>query len=196
MNTLLFTTTNQGKMQEMRALFEGSKVQLLMPNALGIQLDVAESGETYAENAALKARAWAAASGLPTLADDSGLEVEHLDWQPGVQSARFHPKKGATDAERRTYLLQLLQAFPQPWAARFVCVLCLAQPNGEVDYSRGECPGIIITEERGENGFGYDPIFYIPELGKTMAELSMEEKNRISHRARATHHKWTKMISL
>jgi len=184
-NQLLLATNNRGKLKEMQALLAAVSFNLLTPIELGLELKVNETGNTYAENALLKARAYAAAAGLPTLADDSGLEVDCLQGKPGVHSARFHPLPTATDADRRAYLLQVLQNHPQPWQAKFVCALCLALPNGETYITQDECQGIIIPQERGEHGFGYDPIFYIPQVNKTMAELEMIEKNRLSHRARA-----------
>ena len=120
-----------------------------------------------------------------TLSDDSGLEVEDLGGAPGIFSARYAPQLGATDSDRRVYLLHQLSPYPRPWAARFHCTVALASPDGAVHFSEGVCQGEIIPQERGMNGFGYDPIFLIPELGRTMAELNMEEKNRLSHRAQA-----------
>ena len=119
------------------------------------------------------------------LGDDSGLEVDALDGQPGLHSHRFSPLPDATDADRRRYLLARLQGFPPPWTAHFHATVAVALPSGEVQLATGQCAGEIIPEERGANGFGYDPIFLIPELGRTMAELEMDEKNRLSHRARA-----------
>jgi XTP/dITP diphosphohydrolase len=183
MSKLLVATQNLGKLEEIQALLEGLPVELITPAYLN--LDIAETGSTYAENAALKAIAYARASGLPSLADDSGLEVDALAGQPGLHSARFAPWPDASDADRRRLLLEKLQLKPRPWSARFRCVIALASPLGEVRFAEGTCPGEVIPEERGENGFGYDPIFFIPELGKTMAELDMAEKNTLSHRGRA-----------
>jgi XTP/dITP diphosphohydrolase len=190
MNQLLLATENHGKVIEMQDLLAGLDIQVLTPADLAIDLDVAETGSTYAENAALKARAYAAASGLLALGDDSGLEVEAIDGQPGLHSHRFCPKPDATDADRRAYLLELLSAKPIPpglpgWPACFHCTVAVAIPSGSVNFAEGACPGFIISEERGSGGFGYDPIFYISEYGQTMAELGMAVKNRISHRARA-----------
>jgi XTP/dITP diphosphohydrolase len=183
MSKLLVATQNLGKLEEIQALLAGLPVDLITPGHLN--LDIAETGSTYAENAALKAVAYAQASGLPSLADDSGLEVDALAGQPGLHSARFAPWPGASDADRRRFLLEKLQLKPRPWSARFRCVVALASPLGEVRFAEGVCPGEVIPEERGGNGFGYDPIFFIPELGKTMAELDMAEKNTLSHRGRA-----------
>jgi XTP/dITP diphosphohydrolase len=185
MQKLLIATGNQGKLLEIQSLLDGMDIELVIPGMLGISQEVEETGSTYEENASLKADAFAQASGLITLADDSGLEVDILEGQPGIRSARFSPLRGASDADRRTYLLNLLQGRPQPWTAHFHCTVALAVPGEKTYFTQGNCPGEIITVERGSNGFGYDPIFLLPELGLTMAELSMEEKNQHSHRARA-----------
>lgn len=182
---LLVATGNPGKLREFRALLDLPGLRLLTPADLGLQIDVAEVGATYAQNAALKAAAFARTAGLLTLADDSGLEVDALDGLPGIRSARFAPQPGATDADRRAYLLQRLEGLPRPWSAHFHCTVALATPAGGMMFAEGQCPGEIIPEARGQNGFGYDPIFLLPALGRTMAQLSEEEKNRLSHRARA-----------
>ena len=185
MQQLLIATGNRGKLVEIQSLLNGLEIELVIPEMLGIELKVDETGSTYEENAALKADAFAKVSGLVTLGDDSGLEVDILGGQPGLRSARFSPLPGATDADRRTYLLSFLQGRPRPWTAHFHCTCAIAMPNGKVYFAQGNCPGEIIPEERGSNGFGYDPIFLLPGLGLTMAELSMQEKNQYSHRARA-----------
>lgn len=185
MKPLLLASSNPGKLREMLSLLEGKGVQLITPHQIGLGLVVEETGMTYAENAAVKAQAFAHASGLVSLADDSGLEVDALGGLPGVRSARFAPQPGATDADRRAYLLERLGSLPRPWQAHFHCTVALAAPGKPVRFTDGDCFGEIIPDERGSQGFGYDPIFFIPELGKTMAELSMEEKNQLSHRARA-----------
>jgi XTP/dITP diphosphohydrolase len=182
---LLLGTHNPGKVDELRALLAGLPAALVTPSEFGLTLRVAEDGATYAENAARKAQAYCQASGLTTLADDSGLEVQALGGQPGLHSARFSPRAGATDADRRRLLLDRLRDHPTPWQARFVCVVVVATPDGEQRSFRGVCPGQIIPTERGQGGFGYDPIFLIDGLEQTMAELPMDEKNRLSHRARA-----------
>jgi XTP/dITP diphosphohydrolase len=185
MKTLLVASSNPGKIQELTALLQDLDLVLVTPQQLGLQLNVEESGETYAENAAKKASQHALASGLLTIADDSGLEVDVLGGAPGVRSARYSPQPGATDADRRTYLLEKLQGYPPPWLAHFHCTVALAKPGREAEFTEGNCYGEIIPEQRGSHGFGYDPIFLLTELGKTMAELDMIEKNRLSHRARA-----------
>jgi len=185
MNTLLLATNNPGKVAEIQALLNGLGLTLVTPADLDIRLDVAEDGHTYAENAAKKAIAFARAARLVALGDESGLEVDARDGQPGVHSHRFVPLPDATDADRRTYLLKRLREKPRPWSAHFHAAVAIAMPDGPARLASGRCDGEIISEERGHSGFGYDPIFLIPELGRTMAELTMDEKNRLSHRARA-----------
>ncbi len=180
---LLIATTNQGKKKEIAALFEGSGIDLVFPSDLGITLEVEETGATYAENAALKAEAFCRLANLPTLADDTGLEVEALDGRPGLHSARYVPIDGATDADRRVRLLEELQSKPAPWLARFFCTVALAVPGAITNYFEGEIKGEILKQESGDNGFGYDRLFWVPQLNKTMADLTMEEKNQLSHRA-------------
>lgn len=182
---ILIATGNIGKQQEIQSILCETPFSLITPQEIGLELEVLENGSNYAENAALKAQAYASASGLLSLADDSGLEVDKLGGAPGLHSARYHPKTGANDADRRSYLLKKLEFKTRPWKAHFHCTVAIAQPAGGIWFAEGDCFGEIIPEERGHNGFGYDPIFLIPERGKTMAELTMEEKNLISHRARA-----------
>jgi XTP/dITP diphosphohydrolase len=185
MHNLLLATNNKGKIAEMKALLEKSSLILVTPAELGLALEVPEDGKTYAENASTKAVAFSQASGIIALGDDSGLEVDALDGLPGLHSHRFCPLPEATDADRRKYLLEKLQGLPRPWTAHFHATVAVALPSGEVQVATGQCDGEIIPEELGTNGFGYDPIFFIPELGRTMAQLEMNEKNRLSHRARA-----------
>jgi len=185
MRSMLIATNNKGKVDEIKALLNDLNLTLLTPANLGIDRVVAEDGQTYAENAAKKAMVFAQASGMIALGDDSGLEVDALGGKPGLHSHRFCPIPNATDADRRKYLLERLGKKPPPWTARFRATVAIALPSGEVRISTGQCEGEIIPDERGTNGFGYDPIFFIPELGRTMAELEMNEKNRVSHRARA-----------
>ena len=185
MKKLLIATNNKGKVKELQELLRELNVQLVTPAEINLDLDVEEDGATYIENAAKKAIAFAQASGLISLADDSGLEVDALDGAPGLYSARYHPKSGANDADRRAYMLENLQGKPRPWKAHFHATIAIAIPGGDVKIADGDCHGEIIPEERGTGGFGYDPIFFMPELGKTMSELEMDEKNRLSHRARA-----------
>lgn len=186
---LLLATRNPGKQRELESLLASVPLRLVSAADLPSLPEVEETGSSYAENARLKAQGIARASGLWTLADDTGLEVEALGGIPGLHSARLIPlSPGAprpSDAERRSKLLELLQPHPRPWTARFRCVVALSSPPGEVDLAEGECPGEIVPDERGSGGFGYDRLFLLDGVGKTMAELTMEEKNRLSHRARA-----------
>jgi len=184
--TLLLATNNAGKLRELHQLLQLlSQVRLVSPRDLGIQLDVAETGTSYAENASLKACAFAREAGMVVIADDSGLEVDALNGAPGIRSARYAPQPGATDGDRRTYLLENLAGQPRPWSARFRAWVVVAAPGAELFRAEGVCEGQIIPQERGTNGFGYDPIFLIPSMGKTMAELTDVEKNALSHRGNA-----------
>ncbi|MFH0941924.1 MAG: RdgB/HAM1 family non-canonical purine NTP pyrophosphatase, partial [Chloroflexota bacterium] len=176
---------NRGKVAEYRALLKNIPYELVTPGELGLKKEVVESGRTFEENAGLKATALAAESGLLTLADDSGLEVEALGREPGPLSARY-AGEGASDTDRIRYLLKRLEGVP--WEERracFRCVIALAGGGERLSYFSGECRGMVGFEPRGDSGFGYDPVFYLPELGKTMAELSFAEKNRLSHRGKA-----------
>jgi XTP/dITP diphosphohydrolase len=182
---LLLATNNKGKMREYKSLLSGVLFELVSPAALGITTEVDEVGESFEENARLKASILARESGLLTLADDSGLEVDALGGEPGRLSARY-AGEGASDRDRIDYLLSRLKGVPwERRSARFRCVIAIATPEGEVELCSGECPGVITFEPKGEQGFGYDPIFYLPELDKTMAELPLEIKNRVSHRGKA-----------
>jgi XTP/dITP diphosphohydrolase len=182
--TLLLASNNEGKLRELRALLEGLELELLDPETMMLKLEVEETGDDYASNASLKAAAFSEASGMWCLADDSGLEVDALGGAPGLHSARLiGPTR--SDSERRAHLLSLLAPHPRPWTARFRSAVALASPKGEIELANGKCIGEIIPEERGEMGFGYDPIFLLTDIGKTMAELEMEEKNHLSHRAHA-----------
>jgi len=183
--TLLIASENPGKIEEIKSILSILDITVLSASELNLTLNVRENGDTYARNAQLKSFAYTKASGLPSLADDSGLEVDSLDGAPGLFSARFSPKLGATDADRRSYLLQKLAGKPHPWTAHFHCTAVIAFPDHRLAEMTGRCDGIIIPEERGSGGFGYDPIFYIPEHNATMAELPSSIKNKISHRARA-----------
>jgi XTP/dITP diphosphohydrolase len=187
MRQLLIATHNNGKIQEIKDLLSDIPVEIITPEQINLKLIINENGVTYTENATKKALAYGKATRLLTLADDSGLEVDCLDGSPGLFSARFSNKPQATDADRRSYLIEKLIRFPHPWMAQFRCVVTLYDPLCGVYHTEGICPGEIIPEERGFNGFGYDPIFLLEGLGYTMAELSIDEKNKLSHRARAIH---------
>lgn len=186
MFTLLIATGNPGKLVELQDLLQGLPIKLVIPADIGLAVfDVVEDGRTYAENARKKALAYCQASGLPALADDSGLEVDALDGAPGLHSARYAPQPGATDADRRALMLKNLRGLPRPWSARFRCTVAVAALDGSLNLSEGTCPGEIIPEERGTGGFGYDPIFFLPGLGLTLAQIPRQQKNTLSHRARA-----------
>lgn len=182
---LLLASQNPGKLREMKFILQDLPIQIIAPADLGIHLHVEENGKTYAENAALKAKAFAKISGLIALGDDSGLEVDALKGAPGLYSARYAPDPDADDGDRRDFLLKNLLPHPRPWTARFRATIAIALPDGKIHFSEGICEGEIIPDERGSGGFGYDPIFYLPKKGCTMAELGEDEKNRLSHRAKA-----------
>ncbi|MBM2824453.1 MAG: non-canonical purine pyrophosphatase, RdgB [Dehalococcoidales bacterium] len=185
MGKLLLGTNNQGKVGEYRSLLKNIPLTLVTLAEVGIKTIVAEVGQSLEENATLKATAFAAESGLVTLADDSGLEVDALGGEPGPISARY-AGEGASDEDRINYLFSRLRDVPWPKrSARFRCVIALALPGGKVELCSGECHGFITLEPKGERGFGYDPLFYLPEFGKTMAELPLEIKNQVSHRGQA-----------
>ncbi|MEX1253609.1 MAG: XTP/dITP diphosphatase [Dehalococcoidia bacterium] len=182
MPRLLIATNNPGKVAEFRQLLDGCGWELVTPAELGLNLEVEESGQTYSENARIKAEAYAQASGLVTLADDSGLEVDALGGRPGIFSARY-AGPDRTDEERVQTLLQELSDVPdEQRSARFRAVIAIAEPGGPVELTEGTVEGRIAREPRGANGFGYDPVFLLPERGLTTAELPPGEKHAISHR--------------
>lgn len=185
MKKLLIATNNKGKVKELQDLLKDTGIVIVTPADINLNLEVEEDGTTYAENATRKAIAFAHASGLVSLADDSGLEVDALNGAPGLYSKRYSPKPNASDTDRRAYMIEKLKDKPHPWTAHFHATIAIATPDKDVHVVEGNCYGEIIPEGCGTGGFGYDPIFLLPELGRTMAELEMEEKNRLSHRARA-----------
>jgi len=183
---LLLATSNPGKIREYRALLDGLCYEITTLAEEGITKVVTESRNSYEQNARLKALSYAELSQLLTLADDSGLEVDALNGEPGIKSARF-AGKAATDTDRVSLLLARLNGVP--WERRsacFKCVIAIATPEGQCQICRGECRGMITLAPSGRNGFGYDPVFLLPELGKTLAELPLKTKNQVSHRARAS----------
>lgn len=182
---LLLATNNQGKLAELQSLLDGLGLVLLSPADLGLNVQVQERGINYLENSVLKAAIFAQASKIWALADDSGLEVEALDGAPGIFSARYAPQPGATDKDRRRFLVQNLEKYPRPWKASFQSVVTLVGPEGSPIVTRGTCQGEIIPEGKGDGGFGYDRIFQLEDPGLTMAELTPEQKNSLSHRALA-----------
>jgi XTP/dITP diphosphohydrolase len=185
----LIATTNLGKLGELTALLGEFADELTDLRRLGLDLAVAEDEPDYDAIARNKARLYASASGLWTVADDTGLEVDALGGAPGVRTARL----SGDDHSRRAKLLALLAGSPRPWTARFRCSVALASPAGEALVGRGACEGEVIPQERGRQGFGYDPIFLVGGTEETMAELPLLEKNRISHRARAVQHLLTQL---
>ncbi len=179
---LLVATRNAGKLAELQTLFREAPYRLVSLDDAGVDFEVEETGSTFAENAVLKATQYGEAAGLPTIADDSGLEVDALGGGPGVLSSRF-AGPDATDDERNAFLLRNLEGQPfESRTARFRCTIAVFLPGQGVRVVDGTVEGVITDRPRGENGFGYDPVFYLPELGRTTAELSPEHKNRLSHR--------------
>jgi XTP/dITP diphosphohydrolase len=190
MPELLLASTNLGKIKEYRSLLNGLGYRIVTLAEQGIAKIATESGNSYEQNARLKAATYAKLSQLVTLADDSGLEVDALNGEPGIHSARFGGKD-ASDADKVKILLaKLANALWEERTVHFKCVIAIATPKGQLELCHGECHGIIAFEAKGGNGFGYDPIFYLPEMGKTMAELPLEIKNQISHRGQATREAW------
>lgn len=185
MKRIIFATGNEGKMKEIRLIMENSGYEVVSLKEAGISVDIEENGTTFEENALIKAETIAKLTGELALADDSGLEVDYLDKAPGIYSARFLGENTGYDIKNQ-YILDKLKDVPQKErSARFVCAIALADGKGNTWTKRATIEGYIGYEARGENGFGYDPIFMVPEYNKTTAELSLEEKNKISHRAKA-----------
>lgn len=185
MKEIIFATKNKGKIKEIKAILADLKVDVLSMEEVGISIDVVEDGETFEDNAKIKATQIAKISGKITLADDSGLEVDYLDKQPGVYSARYMGESTSYDIKNKKILSLLEGVEEKQRIARFVSVIAAAFPNGKVITTRATIEGMIGYEQKGENGFGYDPIFYVPEYGMTTAEMSLELKNKISHRGKA-----------
>lgn len=182
---ILLASGNPGKAREVRAALAGLPVRVLTPEEAGAALEVEETGSTYAENALLKAWAACRAGGLPSLADDSGIEVDALPGELGVRSARFGGE-GLDDSGRNRLLVQRMEGVEEARrGARFVCVLAFVRPDGGFSLFEGDLPGRVLETPRGEGGFGYDPLLYLPSRGCTVAELDVETKNRISHRGKA-----------
>ncbi len=181
---LIVASNNAHKIAELNAILSRLGMEVVSQREAGIQVEPEETGTTFEENSYIKAKAVLDASGMAAVADDSGLMVEALDGAPGVYSARFGGAACVSDRDRLNYLLQKMEG-KENRAAKFVSVITLLTPDGRKLVARGECPGEILTEPHGENGFGYDPVFYLPERGHTFAELPADVKNQISHRARA-----------
>lgn len=185
MKKLIFATDNENKMKEIRMILGDLDYEILSMKEAGIDADIVEDGKTFEENAIIKATAISKLSGCLVLADDSGLEVDYMDKMPGIYSARWMGEDTSYRIKNKAIIDKLEGVPDEKRTARFVCAIAAAFPDGRVVTKRGTIEGIIGYEERGENGFGYDPIFFLPEYGKTTAELSPEEKNQISHRGRA-----------
>ncbi len=183
---VVLASKNRHKLEEIQQILSKYEIELVLQSELGVDVDVEETGKTFEENSLLKAQAVVRATGLPALADDSGLSVDALGGEPGIYSARYGGESCVSDRDRLNHLLQNLRGIrSEERTARFVCAITLLYPDGNKLLAYGTCEGYIATEPHGEGGFGYDPVFYIPSEGCTFAEMGGEKKNRISHRARA-----------
>lgn len=181
---VVLASKNAHKLREISAITEKFNMELVLQSELGIDLDVEENGATFEENSYIKAKAVMEATGLPALADDSGLAVDALNGEPGIYSARYGFDDSLDDYGRLCLLLKNTECVPdERRQARFVCVITLVTPDGEVIQARGEAHGVLLRQAAGQGGFGYDPIFYYPPLGKTFAQLAPQEKDKVSHRA-------------
>ena len=185
MDKIVFATTNEGKVKEIKEILEGFPVEVVSMKEMNITTDIEENGTTFEENSLIKAREISKLTGLPALADDSGLEVDYLNGEPGIYSARYLGKDTDYNYKNNYIIDRLKEAEDKERSARFICVISLVLPDGREFVKKGVMEGRIGYEIKGENGFGYDPIFYLPEYGKTSAELSSDEKNKISHRGKA-----------
>ena len=183
---VVLASQNRHKLAEIQAILAQYDMELVLQSDLGLQIDVNETGTSFEENSELKARAVMEASGLPAIADDSGLCVDVLGGDPGIYSARYGAPDCVTDRDRLNFLLKNMRGIrSEERTARFVCVITLLWPDGRKLTARGSCEGLISFEPRGEDGFGYDPVFYVPSYGCTFAQMGTEQKNKISHRANA-----------
>ncbi len=185
MKKVIFATTNEGKMKEIREILQDLEIELLSLKEAGLNPDIEENGETFEENAIIKAKTVMELTGEIVLADDSGLEVDYMEKAPGVYSARFMGEETSYDIKNQYIIDQLEKANENERSARFVCAIACAFPDGEIVTRRATIEGTIARQISGENGFGYDPIFYIPEYGCTSADMTSEQKNEISHRGKA-----------
>lgn len=185
MDKIVFATTNAGKIKEIKEILSDFDVEVASMKEMSITADIEENGATFEENSLIKARAVSKLTGLPALADDSGLEVDYLNGEPGIYSARYLGRDTDYDYKNNYIIDKLKEAKGEERSARFVCVISLVLPDGREFVKKGVMEGRIGYEIKGENGFGYDPIFYLPGYGKTSAEISAEEKNKISHRGKA-----------
>lgn len=183
---VVLASKNQHKLQEMQQILGQYGLEVVLESDLGLDIEVEETGTTFEENSMLKAKAVQQAAGITALADDSGLQVDALNGAPGIYSARFGGERNKSDRDRLEYLLELMKDVPQAQrTARFVSVITMLRPDGSSIVARGTCEGVIAFAPHGSNGFGYDPVFYVPQEGCTFAQLKSERKNEISHRANA-----------
>lgn len=183
---VVLASKNQHKLQEMQQILGQYGLEVVLESDLGLDIEVEETGTTFEENSMLKAKAVQQAAGITALADDSGLQVDALNGAPGIYSARFGGERNKSDRDRLEYLLELMKDVPQAQrTARFVSVITMLRPDGSSIVARGTCEGVIALAPHGSNGFGYDPVFFVPQEGCTFAQLKSERKNEISHRANA-----------
>ena len=183
---VVLASQNCHKLEEIQNILSRFDMELVLQSELGVRVDVEETGSSFEENSVLKAKAVMEATGLPAIADDSGLCVDALEGAPGIYSARYGAPDCVSDRDRLEYLLNNLRTIrSEERTARFLCVITLAYPDGRMLTARGRCEGLITLEPRGTEGFGYDPVFYIPSQGCTFAQMGQQQKNAISHRANA-----------
>ena len=185
MKRIIFATTNKDKVREVKMMLEGFDVELCTMKEAGVDVDIVEDGTTFEENAIIKAKTIMEMTGEIALADDSGLEVDYMDGAPGIYSARFLGEDTSYDVKNNYIIYKLKDAMGSERSARFVCAMAAAFPNGDIETCRGTIEGVIAYEQKGTNGFGYDPIVYVPEYEMTTGEMAPELKNSISHRGKA-----------
>ncbi|WP_349408062.1 XTP/dITP diphosphatase [Pseudalkalibacillus sp. SCS-8] len=198
MKQLIIASHNEGKVKEFRKMFEGFGLDVVSLRDLDYHEEIEETGSTFEENATIKAETISKQFNQTVIADDSGLVIDALDGRPGVYSARYAGEEKNDDANMDKVLYELKSVHEADRTARFISVLAIAQPGKETSIVQGKCEGLITEEKIGDNGFGYDPIFYVPSLGKTMAQLEPEQKNELSHRANAMkelRNRWTDIFS-
>ena len=196
MEKIIFATTNEGKLREIREVLKDLELEVISLKEAGITTEIVENGNSFEENALIKATTIAKETGMITLADDSGLEVDFLNKEPGIYSARYCGERTSYAIKNRNILERLTDVPMDKRSARFVCAVAVCMPNGESDTVLATMEGAIGYEEKGANGFGYDPIFFLPEYNCYSAELSLEEKNKISHRGKALRLMKEKLMSM
>ena len=193
MNKILFATSNEGKMREIRMIMADVNVEICSLKDMGLHVDINENGKTFEENAVIKAKALRPYTDAIILADDSGLEIDYINKEPGIYSARYMGENTSYDIKNANLIERLANARDEERSARFVCAIAALLPDGQLLITRETMEGRIAYEPAGENGFGYDPILYLPEYGMTSAQISPEEKNKISHRGKALRAKKEKL---